>query len=300
MLHLPSALRLAALLFVLTTALPSEAVHRGEKDPRNWPTIERIISERFESAGDIHTLRVYARQSENFNCGYRHAHGALTAFTLLGGPLETMTGYISKDLGELLARELEKDPWLPVTVQVRFDPERLSEACPDQVDILKYSIGWEYPAGSLSPRRPDTSYQPSASTISESNQEDMWRIFSGKLAKRRYDRAGQIIPPPTEAALLGTEIELLAGARLSRSYHCVYRGMTRSHYAIRFHDGQARFIHGYLPRTPETQKLMDTIALQRDVLMKVKARLVKHTPSNYCMPQLEVSSWSFPNPTTAE
>ena len=275
-------------------------VHSGERDPRNWPTMQRIVADRYEVAGEVLTLRVHARQSSYFNCAYRHAHGQLMAFTLLGGPLETLTGYIQRDIGTILAKELQKDPWLRVTVQVRYDPTRLSDACPDQVDILKWSMGWQYPPGTLSPGKPDTSFQPTRNRLKEVGQDDLWRVLNGRKAKPRYGRDGHRLPFPTTAGIIGEEIELTAGARLSRSYSCAFRHSTRTHYALRLHNGDAQFVHGYLPRSAAARKLIDTISLHRDVLIEVKGRVLRQAPSNYCMPQLETISWHVPPPEFGE
>ena len=275
-------------------------VNSGERDPRNWPTLQRIVADRYELAGEVLTLRVHAKKSEYYNCGYRHAHGQLMAFTLLGGPLETLTGYIQRDIGRLLAKELEKDPWLRITVQVRYDPARLSDACPDQVDILKWAMGWQYPSGSLSPGKPDTSFQPTRNRLREVGQGDLWRVLNGRKARPRYGRDGQRLPFPTTEGIIGEEIELTAGARLSRSYSCAFRHSTRTHYSLRLHNGDAQFVHGYLPRTPAARKLIDTISLHRDVLVEVKGRVLRQVPSNYCMPQLEIVSWHVPPPEFGE
>ena len=303
-------LRLSPLLIALLFALPfgstSEVsatmpkLDSGERDPRNWPTVQRLVADRYELSGKIVTLRVHARPSNYYNCAYRHAHGQLMAFTLLGGPLETLTGYIRRDIGRLLAKELEKDPWLRITVQVRFDPERLSDACPDQVDILKWAVGWQYPPGTLSPGKPDTSYQPTKARLRTAGQEDLWRVLNGRKAKPRYGRDGQRLPFPTEASIQGEEIELTAGARLSRSYSCAFRNATRTHYSLRLHNGDAQFVHGYLPRSAAARKLIDTIALHRDVLIEVKGRVLRQVPSNYCMSQLEIVSWNLPPPEVGE
>lgn len=275
-------------------------VNSGERDPRNWPTMQRIVADRYELAGEIMTMRVHARKSDYYNCAYRHAHGQLMAFTLLGGPLETLTGYIRKDIGKILANELEKDPWLRVTVQVRYDPTRLNDACPDQVDILKWAIGWQYPAGTLSPGKPDSSYQPTRNRLREAKQGDLWRILNGRQAKRRYGKDGQRLPFKTTASIIGEEIELTAGARLSRSYSCAFQHSTRTHYSLRLHNGDAQFVHGYLPRTTAARKLIDTISLHRDVLVEIKGRVLRQAPSNYCMPQLEIVSWHVPPPEYGE
>jgi len=247
-----------------------------DQDPRNWPTVSRLIGDRYEVAGQVFNLRVYARQTEYYNCGYRGTGGRLMAFTLLGGPYETLTGYMPEELGRVLARVLEQDPWTPLTVQVRFDPQRLSELCPDQVDVLKWSRGWQYPDGSLTPGRPDTSLQPTKEQLTVSGQKSMWREL------RKID-----------SEYVGQDVQLTAGARVSTSYSCAFRGATRTHFALRLHDASGRFVQAYLPRSERSRRLMDHIALHRDIGLTVQGRVVKLAMSSYCRPQLEVTSWSL-------
>ena len=262
-----------------------------DKDPRNWPTVSRLIADRYENSGRVVPLRVHARSSQYFACGYRHSHGRLMAFTLLGGPLETLTGYITKDLGRVLERELLDDPWMPITVEVRFDPDKVTELCPDQVDILKWSRGWKYPAGSLSPGRPDPTLQPTPAELTKITANPYWAALTGRRLP------GRLMPGKvqvTEASLIGKSVEVTAGARVSIAYDCMFRDSTRSHYALRLHDGRGNFVHAYTRRTQEARELMDYVALQRDILLSVEAMVLKQPHSNYCRPQLEVTSWKIP------
>ncbi len=150
---------------VCLSSTPISAQSTADRDPRNWPTLTRLVTDRNELAGRVVTVRAFAKRSEYFNCGYRGEQSRRMAFTLLGGPLETITGYLPRELGRLLDGVLERDPWTPITVQVRFDPSKLSDLCPGQVDILKWSLGWQYPDGSVSPGRPDPTVQPKADEI---------------------------------------------------------------------------------------------------------------------------------------
>jgi hypothetical protein len=286
-----AAVALAAAASLLWTA-PASA-QAPDKDPRNWPTVTRLIADRYESSGQVRTLRVHTRRSNYYACGYRHSAGRLMAFTLLGGPLETLTGYITKDLGRVLERELEDDPWMPVTVQVRFDPDKIQELCPDQVDILKWSRSWQYPAGSLSPGRPDPTLQPSPEDLAKITSVPRWAALTGRRLPGRLMPGKEQV---TEAGLIGKRVEFTAGARLSLAYHCMFRDATRSHFALRLHDGRGNFIHAYVPRSLEARALMDYVALHRDVLLSVKGTVLKQAHSNYCRPQIEVSSWEVPKP----
>ena len=278
----------------LSAAAPPVAAQAPDKDPRNWPTVTRLIADRYEHAGEVITLRVHAKSSGYFACDYRHTHGRLMAFTLLGGPLETLTGYIAKDLGRVLERELQDDPWLPITVQVRFDPERLSDICPDQVEILKWSRSWQYPTGSLSPGKADPTMHPTERELRAVADSDTWVALTGRKKRRRRTAAK---PPPSEASLLGKKVTVTAGARLSVAYHCMFRGATRTHYALRLHDGRGNFLHAYLPRSAEARLLLDQIALHRDLLVSVRGTVVKQVPSNYCRSQIEVEGWTLPRAT---
>jgi len=264
-----------ALAALLLLPQPTAASESPDHDPRNWPTITRLITDRYEHAGRVFNLRVHAQASDYYNCGYRGTQGRLMAFTLLGGPFETLTGYLPTELGRILERVLESDPWAPITVQVRFDPARLSDLCLDQVDILKWSRGWQYPDGSLSPGRADPSLQPTPDQLAIPAQRALWREL------RQLD-----------SPHVGQRVQLTAGARLSTAYHCAFRGAIRSHYAIRLHDGRGQFVSAYVPRNERSRKLVDYIALHRDVALTVQARVVRVALSNYCRPQLEVMSWS--------
>lgn len=281
-----AALTLALLLAPNAFAESPDAT----RDPRNWPTVSRLISDRYADAGKVVTVRVHARPTDYFNCGYRHTEDRYMAFTLLGGPLETMTGYVAKDLGKVLARQLAEDPWLPITVQVRFDPERLSELCPDQVEILKWARGWQYPAGTLSPGRPDANLQPTPEALAAVLEGDVWRVLTGRKVRRRGGRE----PETSEEELLGKIVSLQAGARLTNAFSCAFRGAARTHYGLRLHDGEGNFIDAFVPRSAEARGLVDHIALHRDVMLAIQGRVMKQIPSNYCAPQLEVTGWTFP------
>lgn len=241
--------------------------------------------DRYELAGRVITLRVFARPVDYFNCSYRGERGRQMAFTLLGGPLETLTGYMSRELGKLLVGVLQDDPWTPITVQVRYDPERISALCPDQVDIVKWSLGWQYPPGSLTPGRPDTTLQPTSQELDDLGQGGIWALLM-RRKPRRSAKVTELHP--------GDRISLTAGARLSRAYHCVFKGAERTHYALQLHDGRGDFVHAYVPRTAAARKLLDFISLHRDVLVSVQGKLVKAAMSHYCGYQLEVTGWTLP------
>ena len=276
----------AALLLGSVCVAPAVSAVEDDRDPRNWPPVSRLIADRFEVAGQVLTLRAHARPSVYFGCGYRHTRGRLMAFTLMGGPLETLTGYVARDLGKVLARQLREEPWMPITVQVRFDPDKVSELCPDQVEVLKWSNGWQYPPGTLSPGRPDPIFQPTPDAIAAADQRAEWAALTGGRPRGS--------PPLTEEALLGKTIELVAGARLSTAYLCGFRGATRTHFALRLHDARGRFVHAYIDRqVPGARALVDLIGLHRDILLTVSGRVVKQIPSNYCRPQLEVVGWQL-------
>lgn len=285
----PSSLT-AALLLGATLLGPAASAAEADRDPRNWPPLSRLVVDRYEIADQVISLRVHARESAFYGCGYRHERGRLMAFSLMGGPLETLTGYVPRQLGEVLARQLREEPWMPITVQVRFDPEHLSDLCPDQVEVLKWANGWQYPPGTLTPGRPDPTFQPTRQSITAADQRAEWAALTGRRPVRRRDR-----PPLTEEALLGQTLSLTAGARLSTAYHCAYRSATRTHYAVRLHDGKGGFVHAYLRREARgASELMDLIGLHRDILIEINALVVKQIPSNYCQPQLELISWRIP------
>jgi len=273
-------LRPIALVVALIAAVssPARAAETPDQDPRNWPTVSRLIVDRYENAGQVFTLRVYARRTDYYNCGYGGTAGRFMAFTLLGGPYETLTGYFPVEQGKLLSPVLAAEPWAPITVQVRFDPSRISDLCPDQVDVLKWSRGWQYPDGSLTPGRPDAALQPTAEQIDVPQQRSIWKEL------RKMD-----------SSYIGQTLQLTAGARVSTSFSCAFRGAVRTHYALRLHDASGRFIHGYLPRTAKSRQLLDFIALHRDVPVTVQGRVVKQAASNYCRPQMEITSWTLLN-----
>ena len=273
-------------------AAPAAAKEAPSRDPRNWPTITRLVVDRYEVAGQVFPLRVHARRSDYFNCSYRASARDLMAFTLLGGPLETLTGYMPRALGTVLEGLLARDPWTPITVQVRFDPERVNETCPDQVDILKWAQGWQYPSGSLTPGRPDPTVQALPQDIDEADQAALWRALLGRARASRKDE-------PTEEELVGKVIRLTAGARLTAAYFCLYKGAIRTHYALRLHDGKGSFVHAYVTRGAASRELVYFVALHRDVLIEIDGRVGRQTPSNYCRPQIEISGWSFPRRTTS-
>lgn len=271
-----------ALLLALALSQPSTQVDRGMdavdpgQDPRNWPIVTRLIADRYEVAGQVFTLRVHAKRSDYYNCGYHGTERRLMAFTLLGGPLETLTGYMPTELGKVLERVLDADPYAQITVQVSFDPGRLSELCIDQVDILKWSRGWQYPPDSLSPERPDASRLPSPERLGALAQSAIWR---------------DLLNPDT--APVGQQVQVTGGVRLSNAMHCAFRGMWRSHWGIQLHDGRGRVLHAYLPRTEVNRRLVDHLAVNREALVALQGRVAKVAMSNYCPPQLDVVGWTL-------
>lgn len=259
-------------------AAPSARADDGvrDQDPRNWPTITRLVADRYELAGQVFTVRAFARKSDYFNCGYAGTQGRLMAFTLLGGPFETLTGYLPAELGKVLERLLDSDDAPQITVQVRFDPERLSEVCLDQVEILKWSRGWQYPPGSLAPDRPDPKRLPSVETLRELAQPQIWKDLTDP-----------------EKAPVGQQIQIAGGARLSTAMHCAFRGAWRTHWGLQLHDGRGRVVHAYLPKSDAARALVDHLAAVRDAPLMVQARVVKVALSTYCAPQLEVVGWTL-------
>ncbi|MCC6625638.1 MAG: hypothetical protein IT385_30655 [Deltaproteobacteria bacterium] len=246
-----------------------------DRDPRNWPTITRLIADRYELAGRVFTLRVHAKRSDYFNCGYGGTEGRLMAFTLLGGPFETLTGYMPAELGKVLDRVLDNDPWAEVTVQVQFDPQRVSDLCIDQVDILKWSRGWQYPPETLAPERPDPGRIPTKERLAELAQPQLWKDLTS-----------------ADAAPIGQQVQVAGGARLGTAFHCAFRGAWRTHWALELHDGRGRIIFGYLPKSERARELVDRITLHRDIALAVQARVVKVALSTYCPAQLEIVSWT--------
>ncbi|MFO0748913.1 MAG: hypothetical protein U1F43_25095 [Myxococcota bacterium] len=258
-----------------TPAPPGEdAPTPPDRDPRNWPTITRLIGDRYELAGRVFTLRVHAKESDYFNCGYHGTEGRLMAFTLLGGPFETLTGYMPVELGKVLVRVLEHDPWAEITVQVQFDPDRLSDLCIDQVDILKWSRGWQYPPETLPPERPDPGMLPTKERLDAIAQPQVWKDLLG------------------DTAPIGQQVQVAGGARLGTAFHCAFRGAWKTHWALELHDGKGRVIYGYLPKTERGRELVDRIALHRDIALAVQARVVKVAMSSYCPAQLDIVSWT--------
>jgi len=170
---------------------------------------------------------------------------------------------------------------------VQFEKDKLSERCPDQVKIIKWSLDWQYPPGSITPGKPDTTLHPTGDEIASYEQKNLWTLLRGKELLRP-DRTG-----PTEINV-GDKIELTAGARLSTAYHCMFKGAIKTHYGLRLHDGTGNFVHAYVPRTKEARKLVDHVAHHRDVLINVKAKLTKQALSHYCGYQLEISEWKLP------
>jgi hypothetical protein len=277
----------ALVLLLVSVAPPVSAESAGVKDPRNWPTVTRLVQDRFESGGKMETLRVYAKPTDYFNCGYRGSRASYRSFTLLGGPLETLTGYLPSKMGRVLEGLLAKDPWMPLTVEVAFETDKLSDLCPDQVKIIKWSIGWQYPSGSITPGKPDTTLHPTKGDLAFFDQKDLWTLLKGKELLRP-SRNG-----PSEL-MVGEELSLTAGVRLSSAYHCAFKGAIKTHYALRLHDARGGFVLAYVARTPESRTFVDYVALHRDVLVRVKAKLVKQAQSHYCGYQLEVREWDFP------
>ena len=270
-------------LILLLLAPTVEAGTRPIKDPRNWPTVTRLVMDRYELAGRVVSVRVYARRTDYFNCAYAGKQSSLMSFTLLGGPFETLTGYIPREMGRLMEGVLRKDPWRQITVQVQFEPKKLSRMCPDQVRILKWSIGWKYPQGSISPGKPDPALHPTAKLIARHSSPDIWKMLRGKKPRRPVDGIREL--------QAGDRLEFTAGARLSTAYHCMFKGAVRTHYALRLHDGKGHFIHAYVRRSPRSRQLVDLVALHRDVLLKVKGKIVKQAMSHYCGFQIDIGSW---------
>ena len=273
--------RLLAASFVvfplwLATLPSAEAQEPTDTDPRNWPTITRLIGDRYEAAGQVFTLRVFARKSDYFNCSYGGSEGRLMAFTLVGGPFETLTGYMPAELGKVLERMLAAPEPPQITVQVSFDPQRLSDVCLDQVDILKWSRGWQYPPSTLAPERPDPTRLPTPEKIQSVAQPRLWKDLADP-----------------ETAPIGQQIQIAGGARLSTAMHCAFRGAWRTHWAIQLHDGRGRVLNGYVPKSDKARELVDHLALHRDAMLVVQARVVKVALSEYCQPQLEVVGWNL-------
>ena len=287
MLRLPTSLRtpLARLLAVATACLLlTEApgartepdVDSPDIDPRNWPTATRLVMDRHDIGGRIFALRVHARRSDYFNCNYRGTEDRFIAFTLLAGPGETLTGYIPRETARVLERVLNQEPWAPVTVHVTFDPARLSDLCPDQVEVVKWSRGWQYPPESLSPARPDPALHPTPAQLETIARAPIWK---------------ELVNP--ETALVGKTLEVGGGVRLSTTYHCAFRNAWRTHWGLQLFDGRGRTLHAYLPKSEQNRALVDHIALHRETAVVFNARVVQLAMSTYCGPQLEVLGWTL-------
>jgi len=263
----------ASLLIGATSARADEAT---DQDPRNWPTVTRLVADRYELAGQVFTLRAFAKKSDYFNCGYTGVEDRLMAFTLVGGPFETLTGYLPIELGKVLERLLAGPEAPQITVQVSFDPQRLSEVCIDQVDILKWSRGWQYPPNTLAPERPDPSRLPTPASLQAVAQPQIWKDLTDP-----------------DSAPVGQQVQLAGGARLATAMHCAFRGAWRTHWALQLHDGRGRVLQAYVPKSEKARALVDHLALQRDAAIVVQARVVKVAMSTYCAPQLEVGGWTL-------
>lgn len=273
---------LTRVILVLSLALcagtrPAHADEATDQDPRNWPTVTRLIGDRYELAGQVFTVRAFARKSDYFNCAYTGAESRLMAFTLVGGPFETLTGYLPIELGKVLERLLAGPEAPQITVHVSFDPQRLSEVCLDQVDILKWSRGWQYPPNTLAAERPDPTLLPTPEKLQAIAQPQIWKDLTDP-----------------EAAPVGQQVQIAGGARLSTAMHCAFRGAWRTHWALQLHDGRGRVLHAYVPKSDKARVLVDHLALYRDAALVVQARVVKVAMSTYCGPQLEVVSWTLP------
>ncbi len=269
-------LLLTALAILAPEPLPAGDPNDPGQDPRNWPTVQRLVADRYEHAGQVFTLRAYAKKSDYFNCGYTGTEGRLSAFTLLGGPFETLTGYMPVELGKVLERILEADPYAQITVQLSFDPARISEVCLDQVDILKWSRGWQYPPETLSPERPDPTRLPTAERIQGLAVPQVWKDLTN-----------------SETAPVGQQIQVSGAIRLSNAMHCAFRGAWRTHWALQLHDGRGRILHAYVPKSEKSRVLVDHLAVFRDALVAIQGRVVKVAMSTYCPPQVEVVGWTL-------
>jgi hypothetical protein len=252
-------------------------VEGPSEDPRNWPTASRLVMDRHELAGRVFTLRVHGRRSDYFNCHYVGTEDQYVAYSLLAGPNETLSGYVPRETAQVLDRILATDPWAPLTVQVSFDPSRLSDRCPDQVEVLKWSRGWHYPPESLSPARPDPSLLPSPATVERLADQALWKELVA-----------------LESPLVSRQIEIGASARLSTTYHCAFRNAWRTHWGLQLTDGRGRSVLAFVARTEDARALIDHVALHREVALVARARVVQLALSTYCPPQLELMSWRLP------
>ncbi len=272
----PRHLALLSLLACACLVGSARADEVTDQDPRNWPTVTRLIADRYELAGQVFTVRAFAKKTDYYNCSYSGTEARLMAFTLVAGPFETITGYMPIELGKVLERLLLSPEAPQITVQVSFDPARMSDTCIDQVDILKWSRGWQYPADTLAPERPDPTRLPTPERLQAVAQPQIWKDLTDP-----------------ETAPIGQQVQLAGGARLSTAMHCAFRGAWRTHWALQLHDGRGRVLHAYVPKSDKSRQLVDHLALHRDAPLVVQARVVKVAMSTYCAPQLEVVSWTL-------
>ena len=122
-------------------------------------------------------------------------------------------------MGRGLENLLEKDPWLPLTVEVQFEPDKLSDLCADQVKILKWSLDWQYPPGSITPGKPDTTKQPTADEIELFDQDNLWALLLDRQVKQSKPGPYELVP--------GEPVTLTGGARLLRRIIADSSGPTR-------------------------------------------------------------------------
>ena len=277
---LPMALTVA--LGLSARAAEPAPVEGPSDDPRNWPTASRLVMDRHELAGRVFTLRVHARRTDYFNCNYIGTEDQYVAYALLAGPLETLSGYVPRETAQVLDRVLASEPWAQLTVQVSFDPGRLSDRCPDQVEVLKWSRGWQYPPESLSPARPDPTLLPTRDVVERLADTALWK-----------DLVSQ------ESPLVSRQIEVGGSARLSTTYHCAFRNAWRTHWGIQLTDARGHMVLGFVARTENARALIDHIALHHEVALVAKARVVQLAMSTYCPPQLELLNWRLPSASAA-
>ncbi len=154
---------------------------------------------------------------------------------------------------------------------------------------MEWSQGWQYPRGTLRPQRESAKVKPTSRNLAKQRADPNWRA----LILRPIQNSKH--PMPTVEDLLGETISLTVGTRLSKNYFCGFRGAVRTHYALQFHDGAGKVVHGYVPRTAQSRELMDFIAQHEDVGLKVRGRVDRQTPSHECPPQLEILDWGAPS-----
>ena len=76
-----SALLLAISLTSISRAADAPDPSGPDRDPRNWPTVNRLIVDRYQLAGRVITLRVHARKTDYFNCAYGYGLGTVATPT---------------------------------------------------------------------------------------------------------------------------------------------------------------------------------------------------------------------------